>query len=250
MGKLKPAPNWIIERPIAHRGYHNRDEGRIENSLSAFQAAVDAGFAIECDLQVSANGVPVVFHDPELDRLTDVDGNLRDKKPQELAEITLSGSNDPISTLSTHLELVLGRVPIVLELKGVEGHDAGFVEGVAEAVAGYEGLLCVMSFDHWICEQFQMLLPDLPRGLTAEGDDSKYGKHMKAMEDYDLQFVSYGVKDLPNRFVQEMKDLGLPIITWTVRDEQSRQRTFEYADQMTFEGFDPREIGAKERSNG
>ena len=240
MTKLTPAPDWIIERPITHRGFHNREEGRIENSLSAFQAAIDAGFAIECDLQVSSTGEPVVFHDPVLGRLAGIDGNVRDKTPSELGKINLLGTTDPIATLSKHLELVDGRVPLVLELKGVKGQDAGFVEGVADAVKGYKGQFCVMSFDHWICAQFKPLLPDIPRGLTAEGDDTTYDVHMKAMIDYDLQFVSYGVNDLPNRFVKEMRELKLPIVTWTVRDEPTRQKTIEFADQMTFEGFDPR----------
>jgi len=237
--KLTPAPNWITRLPIAHRGFHDKTKGCIENSLSAFKEAIAHGFAIECDLQVSATGEPVVFHDPVLGRLTGLEGNVRDKTPAELAEISLLGSTDTIATLKQHLDLVDGAVPLVLELKGVEGEDDGFVEGVAASLRGYRGDACVMSFDHWICVQFAELLPDIPRGLTAEGGDDDYDKHLQAMHRYDLGFVSYGVRHLPNRFVGDMKEHGLPIITWTVRTQADQDLTRKYADQMTFEGFTP-----------
>ena len=217
--------------------------------MASFHAAVEAGFAIECDLQVTKTGEPVVFHDPRLDRMTDVSGNVCDKTPQELAELKLLDTADGIYTLQQHLDAVAGQVPIVLELKDVEGKDAGFVEGVAKSIDGYKGDLCVMSFDHWICAQFAKLMPDIPRGLTAEGDDDACDRHMNAMIDFDLQFVSYGVKDLPNIFVAKMREAGLPVITWTVRDEETCRLTAKHADQMTFEGFDPRTL-SDEFQNG
>ena len=131
---------------------------------------------------------------------------------------------------------------MILELKGVEGEDAGFVEGVAEALAGYEGEVSVMSFDHWLCKKFAELMPRIPRGLTAQNGDEFYQRHIDAMYAYDLQFVSYKVQDVDTRFVREMKQLGLPIITWTVKNEADRARTEKFADQMTFEGFDPRTL--------
>lgn len=242
MKSLTPAPRWITEFPIAHRGYHDLSAGRPENSLAATIAAVEAGFAIECDLQVSSTGEPVVFHDPVLGRMTGIEGKVRDKTPADLAQMQLAGSDQVIDTLATHLAHIDGRVPMILELKGVEGEDAGFVEGVASTLKDYEGRLCVMSFDHWLCEQFARLLPDIPRGLTAEHGDEAYQRHFDAMHNYDLQFVSYKVQHADNKFVREMKQLGLPIITWTVKDEQGRTQTAKFADQMTFEGFDPRNL--------
>ncbi len=241
MGRLNPAPRWITQRPIAHRGFHDLAVGRPENSLAAVVAAMEAGFAVECDLQVTATGEAVVFHDPVLGRMTGSEGNVRDHTPQMLAQLHLAGTDQVIDTLATHLDRVNGRVPMILELKGVEGEDEGFVEAVAAALLNYQGQACVMSFDHWICAQFARLMPDIPRGLTAKHGDETYQEHMDAMHNYDLQFVSYKVQDVDNRFVREVKHLGLPVITWTVKNQQSRKRTFDYADQMTFEGFDPRE---------
>lgn len=237
---IKPAPDWITKGPIAHRALHDLEKGRAENSISAFQASVDQGFAIECDVQLSKGGEPVVFHDPTLDRMTSVSGNVRDFTPEELSKINLLDTNDGIHTLKEHLNLVAGRVPIVVELKGVEGEDAGFVEGVAKALEGYKGQVCVMSFDHWICAQFKSLMPGIPRGLTAHGDASTYDTHVRAMENYDLQFVSYGIKYLPHPFVTEMRKAGVPVISWTVRSKEQQALSDDHADQITFEGFNPR----------
>ncbi|MEO0548227.1 MAG: glycerophosphodiester phosphodiesterase family protein [Pseudomonadota bacterium] len=238
------APKWLTATPIAHRALHDGNDTVAENSLTAFQRAIDSGFAIECDLQVSATGEPVVFHDSDLERMTGIVGTVRSHTPQELANMKLADTSDTIATLKKHLDLVAGRVPLILELKGVEGEDAGFVEGVADALESYNGSVAVMSFDHWICAQFARLLQDIPRGLTAFGDDSTAGTHARAMADYDLHFVSYGVTDLPNRFVAGAKANNLPVITWTVRNEDQAKTTYRYADQMTFELFDPNPIAA------
>ena len=242
MKSLIPAPRWITQRPIAHRGFHDLSAGRPENSLAAAIAAAEAGFAIECDLQVSSTGEPVVFHDPVLGRMTGVNGQVRDNTPQQLAQLYLADTDQVIDTLATHLSHVNGKAPMILELKGVKDEDAGFVEGVAAALKDYSGQVCVMAFDHWLCEQFSRLMPDIPRGLTAENGEEAYQKHIDAMYDYDLQFVSYRVQDADTRFVREMKQLGLPIITWTVKNDVGIQQTNDFADQMTFEGFDPRNL--------
>ncbi|MEM1038301.1 MAG: glycerophosphodiester phosphodiesterase family protein [Pseudomonadota bacterium] len=238
------APEWLTARPIAHRALHDGNDTVAENSLTAFQRAIESGFAIECDLQVSATGEPVVFHDPDLERMTGIVGTVRSHTPQDLASMKLAGTSDTIATLSTHLDQVAGRVPLILELKGVEGEDAGFVEGVADALKSYTGPVAVMSFDHWICAQFVKLLPNIPRGLTAFGDDDSAATHFRALVNYDLRFVSYGVADLPNRFVADAKSNNVPVITWTVRNEAQAKTTYRYADQMTFELFDPNPIAA------
>ena len=242
MNQLSPAPRWIAQRPIAHRGYHDLSADRPENSLAAILAAAEAGFAIECDLQMSSTGEPVVFHDPTLKRMTNRSGLVRELSPAELAKIHLLDTDQVIETLASILRLVDGQVPIILELKGNRGEDAGLVPGVADCLRAYPGEVAVMSFDHWLCAQFRKLMPQVPRGLTAQGNDRTYDGHIAAMRDYDLQFVSYKVQDVDCRFVRDMRALGLPVITWTVKDEQARKWTKDHADQMTFEGFDPRDL--------
>lgn len=241
MSQLSPAPCWISQRPIAHRGFHDLNEDRPENSLAAILAAAEAGFAIECDLQMASTGEPVVFHDPTLNRMTGASGNVRELTPQELSKYHLLGTDQVIEKLATVLDEVNGRVPVILELKGILDNDHGLVSGVAECLNSYSGLIAVMSFNHWLCDQFRKLMPDIPRGLTAQGNERTYDGHFAAMHDFDLQFVSYKVQDVDCRFVRDMRALGLPVITWTVKDKLGRQWTKDHADQMTFEGFDPRD---------
>lgn len=240
--KLKPAPNWLTQFPIAHRGFHNLQAGRAENSILGFRAAIDAGFAIECDLQSAGDHTAMVFHDSVLGRMTGAHGETRSRSSIELSKLRLLETNDTIQSLRQHLDVVQGRVPLVLELKRMIENNKLFLEKIAQELDDYEGPVAVMSFDHWLCSQFKTIMPEVPRGLTAEGNESTYKVHARAMVEYDLQFMSYGVTDLPCRVVKECREAGLPVITWTVRNENERKVTMDFADQMTFEGFDPRDI--------
>ena len=231
---------WIKELPVAHRGYHDLNHAVWENTLSAFSRAVEAGFAIECDLHYASDGVPVIFHDEDLERLCNLKGDVRERTSQELGLIAIGGTKDKVPTLKQLLALVQGKVPLVLELKGREADDEGFAEAVLEVLEGYEGKVALMSFDHWLLKDLKELGAPYPVGLTANGNTAEeYATHEKAME-LGLDFISYYYADLPNSFISRQRDKGIPVITWTVRDEDARKRTFENADQMTFEGFDPR----------
>lgn len=97
-----------------------------------------------------------------------------------------------------------------------------------------------MSFDHWLVEDIHRDAPAIALGLTAEGDDICYATHKAIAERCDVDFVSYGIADLPCRFVTEFRATGKPVITWTVRSPADARKSACYADQITFEGFDPR----------
>lgn len=231
---------WIKELPVAHRGYHDMNKQVWENTLSAFSRAVEAGFAIECDLHYASDGVPVIFHDENLERLCSLKGDVRERTSKELGLIAVGGTQDKIPTLKQLLDLVGGRVPLVLELKGREGDDEGFAETVLEVLEGYEGKVALMSFDHWLLRDLKELGALYPLGLTANGNTpEEFEAHARAMS-IGLDFISYFHGDLPNPFITGEREKGIPVITWTVRDEKARKHTFEQADQMTFEGFDPR----------
>ena len=234
--------DWITEIPVAHRGYHDKNNKVWENTLSAFQRAVDAGFAIECDIQLSSDSVPMVFHDHSLDRLCGISGDVREKSAGELSLLSVGGTQDKIPRLRQLLDLVKGKVPLVIELKGRNAEDDdGFAEAVLEVLEGYEGKVALMSFDHHLLFALKSAHSPYPVGLTAEGDDpEKFFQHDEAMQ-AGLNFISYHWSHLPNSFVEAQRKSGIPVITWTVRDEKARAHTYTYADQMTFEGFDPRE---------
>ncbi|MBY5587940.1 glycerophosphodiester phosphodiesterase [Rhizobium leguminosarum] len=231
---------WIRKLPVAHRGYHDLNTHVWENTLSAFSRAVEAGFAIECDLHYASDAVPVIFHDEDMQRLCNLNGDIRERTSRELGLIAIGGTSDKVPTLRQLLDLVKGKVPLVLELKGREADDEGFAEAVLEVLEGYEGKVALMSFDHWLLRDLKALGSPYPLGLTANGNtQEEFKTHAKAME-IGLDFISYYYDDLPNAFITREREKGIPVITWTVRDEEARRRTFANADQMTFEGFDPR----------
>lgn len=231
--------SWLTSRPIAHRGYHDLNGARWENTLSAFGAAVDRNYAIECDVHLSSDGVPVVFHDAVLNRLVGREGYVYEQTVAALARMQVGGTADHVPTLSEMLALVRGRVPLVIELKGTQGKDDGLVAAVAKALSGYEGKAAIMSFDHWLIRQFASDAPGIPAGLTAHGRTIRDLEAHFSMLAHPISFVSFGVHDLPNPFVSFVREkLAMPVITWTVRNDQARETTFTHADQMTFEGFE------------
>ncbi len=231
---------WLTKRPIAHRGLHDLNRQVWENTLSAASRAVAKNFAIECDVHLSSDRVPVVIHDDDLKRLTGEDGFVWQRTAAELRQLKVGGTKDHVPLLSELLGLVRGKVPLVVELKGTPGHDDGLVEAVAAQLKDYKGKVAIMSFDHWLIRDFKAYMPDLPAGLTAYGKEAKLIEAHFSMLAYDLDFTSYAAGDLPNSFVSFVRDrLKMPVITWTIRDKPAIDLTFKYADQMTFEGFDP-----------
>lgn len=235
--------SWLIAEPVAHRGYHDPNKAVWENTLSAFSRAIEAGFAIECDVQLAADSMPVVFHDHDLERLTGIKGDVRERTCAELSMLAVGRTKDRVPTLKQLLSLCAGKVPLVIELKGREGEgvDDGFAEAVLEDLEGYKGHVALMSFDHHLLKDLKAAGSPWPLGLTAEGDRPEdFFRHDEAMQ-IGLDFISYHWGHLPNSFIEAQRKLGLPVITWTVRDEKARKTTYKYADQMTFEGFDPRE---------
>ena len=232
--------SFLIRSPIAHRGLHDNNRACFENSLSAFDAAADGEFAIELDVQLSADGKAIVFHDETLERLTAETGALADRPAADLRHILLGGTTDHIPTLAETLERVAGRVPVVIEMKDNGARNSALAEAVAADLEDYDGPVAVMSFSHDLLAAYAQTDSDAPLGLTADGiGDHALAEHNKALA-FGISFVSYHVKALPNRFVDHVrKELGLPVITWTVRNPEDVEATHRHADQMTFEGFIP-----------
>lgn len=231
--------NWITEVPIAHRGLHSTEHKIFENTLSAAKAAIENGFPIELDLQFSGNKVPMVFHDELLDRMTGRAGNIRELTLEQLSDVTIHDTDDKIPEFSRFLELVAGRVGLVVELKGIKAKDDGFVEAVVKLVSDYQGPFVLMSFEHHLLETIRNLAPELPLGLTAYGREDKYQQHKGIVERLDLDFISYHVDHLDTEFVHQFRKTGRPIICWTVETPEQQEFSEKFADQITFEGFRP-----------
>jgi glycerophosphoryl diester phosphodiesterase len=238
---------WIAERPIAHRGLHNSGKGIHENTLSATRAAMQRGYAIEADLQPSADGVPMVFHDYELSRLTGVVGKIVECAAAELKGMAIAGSRDTIPTLEKLLDMIDGRAGLVLELKEQEQANQEFAEAVARSVASYRGPLALMSFSHSLIDKLYELEPPAALGLTAQGDDSLFAVHSSLVKRVPLDFLSYHLPDLNCRVVADFRKAGRPVISWTVRSPEQAELSAQYADQITFEGFLPTTNRAERR---
>ncbi|MBX3598461.1 MAG: glycerophosphodiester phosphodiesterase [Rhizobiaceae bacterium] len=233
---------WLTERPIAHRGLHDLNHEVWENTLSAFERAMQRGFAIECDVHLTADNQVVVFHDDTLGRLTGADGFVWQRTASEMTALRIGGTNDHPPLLSELLELVNGEVPLIIELKGIPGHDEGLVQAVGKLLSSYRGKAAIMSFDHWLIRQFSEL-PNIPAGLTALGTDNKDIEAHFSMLGNGIDFVSYCLAHLPNPFVNFIQTkLDMPLITWTVRDEAAVRLSAELGGQITFEGIDPENV--------
>jgi glycerophosphoryl diester phosphodiesterase len=242
--------DWLIERPVAHRGLHG--DGLIENTLGAARAAVEGNFAIEVDLQLTADNEVVVFHDEKLDRLTTATGSLADRTLAELKRISIHGTNERIPVLQELLDLVRGRTPLVLELKSDWNGDERLTARVAELLGGYAGPVACMSFDPQIVMALQKHAPGLPRGIVAERyyDDPEWSPLTSAQR-FRLgnllhiprtkpHFVAYYVRDLPAVAPLIARHiLGMKLLTWTVRTDAQRRKANRWANQMIFEGFRP-----------
>ena len=232
---------WLTQYPIAHRGYHDMNQTVWENTDVAFSRAMEAGFAIECDIRLSADGIVMVFHDDDLNRLCGRDVTIEALTAAELDKITIGTSASKIPRLSDLFDLCNGRVPLIVELKAGAEDDARFVPAVLAEISAYKGPLALMSFDSKLVQALQAAECPCPIGLTAEGrEPDKLSAH-RALMTSGLDFISYYYDHLPNAFISDARERGIPVITWTVRDERARDITNQYADQMTFEGFDPRQ---------
>ncbi|MDE2435678.1 MAG: glycerophosphodiester phosphodiesterase [Sphingomonadales bacterium] len=241
-----PAPDparvaWMGGVAYAHRGLHG--VGVPENSPSAFAGAIERGMGIECDIQRSLDGQAMVFHDDTLDRVTDHTGLVAGRTGQELGKIILSGSADTIPTLRQLLDQVSGRVPLLIEIKaGKRGHTRTSAQclAVRRVLEGYAGPHAIMSFDPRVVRWFATHSPLTVRGLvvTEEDDKALPGMIRRRLSLWHARpdFLAYDIRDLPSRFAAAQKRRGLPLLTWTVRSPELRERAALYADAPIAEG--------------
>ncbi len=242
--------SFLVERPIAHRGLHAPSRGIIENTESAFQAAIDAEFAIECDVQLTADGDAAVFHDDTVDRLIEGKGEVRRFTSTQVKSLKFRQTRDKVQTLPELLEQVAGRAVLVIELKSHWDGNVDLVRRTIQSVAKYKGLFALMSFDPDMVEAMRVLAPDIIRGITADKASDAYYDRLPVIRRAELRqfghigrtiphFVSYDWHDLPAAHVTQLRSAGHPVITWTIRSQAEAAMALRHGDQITFEGFRP-----------
>jgi len=246
------APDWLTARPVAHRGLHNRARGVLENMPAAISAAIAGNFAIEVDIQLTADGEAMVHHDDTLGRLNDGRDALLALTAAELKQVRFHDTAERMMTLGDLCDLVAGRVPLVIELKSHFDGDRKLATRLTHVLAAYRGPVAAMSFDPDQVLALRQLAPTLPRGITAERryDDAYWDKLPEAQRTpmvalrHGLRtrphFVAYRVDDLPAPAPWIARNLfGCALLAWTVRTPEQRSRAARHADQMIFEGFVP-----------
>jgi glycerophosphoryl diester phosphodiesterase len=226
----------LVARPFAHRGLHGA--GIVENSRAAFRAAIEARHGIELDVQRTLMDDALVFHDYELDRLTDERGPVAAFHIEELEKIRLKGSDETLPWLNDVLDLVAGQVPLLIELKAAKRGMDALSDSVAFALRTYRGPVAIMSFNPQVGHWFARHAPEVLRGLVV----TEQGKGWRGFVERRLalwrarpDFLAYDIRDLPSRFADAQRDKGMKVLTWTVRTMRDRARAAEHADQIIYE---------------
>ncbi len=235
---------WLVETPIAHRGFH--DKNNPENSLAAFARAIEKGYAIELDVQLLADETVVVFHDDSLARMTGNDGYIKYLNKEDLKALSLKGTKETIPTLEEVLKFVDGRVPLLIEIKNK--YKVGKLEQkVIDLLKNYKGKYAVQSFNPFSLGYFRQHAPQILRGQLAgylknEKSLSWISKFLLKRMRFNKKvsqpdFIAYEAAALPNRFVRKYKNL--PLLAWAIKSKEEYLKIVKYCDNIIFEKFDP-----------
>ena len=244
------ALDWLVARPIAHRGLQDKAKGVIENTESAFAAAIRHGYPIECDLRITGDGEAVVFHDETLDRVTVETGPVRGRGTAELKRAAFKSGRDRIQTLAELLEQVGGKVPLIIELKSHWDGDDALAACALAALETYRGPRALMSFDPDLVEALRLRSPATVRGIAGDRAVDPYYSFLPLEQRLELRsfshfartephFISFDYRELPFAPVTAFRAAGGPVITWTIKSPEAATMARRYCDQITFEGFLP-----------
>ena len=234
--------SWLVSMPIAHRGLHNNDTIP-ENSLKAFQKCIDKNIPIELDVRVTKDQQIVVFHDDKLSRMTEIDGYVNNIDYADLLSARLLKTNEKIPLFSEVLELVNGKVPILIEVKNING--VNYEKELWEILKNYKGEYAIQSFSPFILEWFKLNAPQVKRGQLSSFFKKERSiswvaryllKRLKFNKRSEPNFISYNLDDMPNKFVRKCKDI--PVLVWTVKNEEDRAKAIKVADNYIFQNLD------------
>ncbi|OBV09932.1 glycerophosphodiester phosphodiesterase family protein [Erythrobacter dokdonensis] len=231
-------PDWLTRWEYAHRGLHG--PGVPENSLAAAEAAIAAGLGIECDIQRSRDDHPIVFHDWELERLTGRPESTEGLDADTLEMLHLLGTDQHPVRLATFLDMVAGRVPLLIEIKSKRGyHVERTCIQVGRLLEDYAGPHAVMSFDPLVARWFKRHAPKVCAGLVMREDErgntQTAWRRSLALWIAKPDFLAYHINALPSRWVAGLRARGLPVLTWTVNSPETRARALAQADALIAE---------------
>jgi glycerophosphoryl diester phosphodiesterase len=238
--------DWLLTTPIAHRGLHDFGKNIPENSLAAFEAARDGGYPVELDVRLLADGAVAVFHDHDLQRMTGWPGDLASQDSQSIRGRYLRGTGQTIPLLGEALDVIGGKVPVLVELKNF-GVPGGLETAVAAALEAYDGRYAVQSFNPFSMGWFKVKAPRVTRGhlsgafsgLPLDEDLKETLRNLELVDVSAPAFVGYDIRRLPFAPVADLRARGLPVIGWTVRTPAELRRAEECCDNYIFEDLTP-----------
>lgn len=240
-----PELEWLTNRPIAHRGLHDEVNGRPENSLAAFEYAASHGVPFEFDVQLTSDGHPVVLHDADVAAIAGTAGRVHEMDARAVSALRLAG-DQPVPTLDQVLELVNGRVPMVVDVRRwAFGHSPGLEQAVADRLRGYRGEAVTQSFDPFAVRKLHRLLPGLGVGQASGSLRSAglvvaaIGRSMVSNVITRPDFLTYELTELPNRFVSLWRNDKRPVIAYTAHSPEEEARALRLADGFFFSGYLP-----------
>ena len=232
---MKKQTDWMTKTVVAHRGLHD-NKTLPENSLGAFENAINHGFGIEFDVWRTKDGELVVHHDPKLKRTCLIEGKITDIDTSKLEEYKLMNTEYSIPTFSRVLDLVAGRVNLVIEIKPTKAVELTCSQ-VWEELKHYKGNYCIESFDPRVVRWWAKNHPEVILGQLCD----YYALHKLMVRAYKqhkyVDFLAVSIKNLPSAYYKKLKRLNpdLIIITWTVRTPEQLTLALENADNIIFE---------------
>jgi glycerophosphoryl diester phosphodiesterase len=239
--------NFVFAPAIAHRGLWTPN-GPPENSLAAFEAACEAGYGIELDVQLSSDGEAMVFHDNRLGRLTGREGRISDHTAAELGEIPLRGGEETIPTLPETLALVGHRAMVLIELKTAYGEVGPLEQRVHDIIIDHAGPVAIIGFNPYSHAWYADRHPNVLRGLDSHAyraadagrlapEQRKSFARLEHVAIARPHFLALGLDMLPNARAEEMRKHGMPVVAWTVRDPSQWDKISANCDNLIFEGY-------------
>lgn len=232
----------LIARPFAHRGLHR--DGVVENSIAAFEAAIGAGQGFELDVQETADGQALVFHDYALERLTGQKGSVRERVMADLSSFTLAGTDQPLVSLPQLIQQLGTERSILVEIKSRNRSVWRLCGAVLDAIQGREAQIAVMSFNPEVGRWFAHHAPEVLRGLVVTEEDDGNGlwgrikggsARVIALARARPDFLAYDIRSLPSPLPERLRVAGMPVLTWTVRTREDLAKAKACTDQIIHE---------------
>ena len=236
--------DWLLKTPIAHRGLH--DDEIPENSMIAFESAIEAGYPIEVDVQLTKDKVPIVFHDDIMTRLTGLKKRVTRVKFEVIKKLRIGNTETKIPTFREFLDLVDGRVPLLIEVKKQRG-SKGIERIVMDMMKDYKGKYAIQSFNPIAIRKIRKIDPKIYCGLLSSKltDMKLFFLSKAAVKNARLffiakpDFVSFEINSFPNdRIARFREELKLPIIGWTIKTKEDIECARKYCDGIIFEGIE------------